>query len=106
MLGWRQRFGIEINLWLHDSELSFDLSITIGDLLIVEIVHFHHLAQGEEILWLVVAMQRFSDFFFTPGALTMTELSQFMWIALTSQDGSDDGHPSKAGDVTEYIGQF
>jgi hypothetical protein len=96
----------KINLGFENRELSFDLSITRFDLVIVELEHLDHLLESKEMFILEVAVEGLGDVLFGVLAFAVAELSEDERIAFAIENGLDDAHAGEAGDIGDDRSEF
>lgn len=87
-------------------QVSRDLAIAVGDLLVTDIIQRHRLRQGKRVLVTPLAVQRLRNGSRIVLAAIIPQSRQPHRIAFSSHDRADDGHTGHASDIAADVLQL
>src|SRR3990172_6843075 len=82
-----------------------NFTVTLCNLVLVELEQFYSLPQTKKMLLPVVPDQRFRDACFTIVAPTITKCGQFLRITLSGKHSQNNFHPGDSSDIADYVVQ-
>src|SRR5437879_10051827 len=87
-------------------EILVELAITLGHLLLAELIAILLLLKDKQQIWLPIALQTQRNLFLTGLHPGIPKLSQLMRIAFTCENGLDDRLSCHSTQIAQHIGQL